>query len=184
MRPTWGAGGRRVAKAGAVLAETTTATTTMAARRAKRIKLDGSVLLLQSPATTKQLTRLAKGSLCALAILWTTEQHPAALRPSQRVVESDPESDEEVEVEEDLKAVYEVMRDQASLGKSRVVERIQKDWVSSRVQHWLQVTDCGSAIQSDGFTYRQLAQLDVQCKETSSLVVYVALTSSTTRRSQ
>lgn len=106
----------------------------MASRPSKRIKLDSTILLSHSATTTRLLSRLSKPSLLSLALSWLKELHPVAhrdkrARRDEEQEESD-ESEEEDAEEGSLRSVYERMRDDAAVGKARVVRQIETDWVS------------------------------------------------------
>lgn len=101
----------------------------MPSRPAKRAKVDNNLHPLQSSAP-KLLARLSKPSLCSLALIWLSEQHPptGALSPAE---DSDEDSEEEDEVQKHLNQLYQDLRDNNAVTKGKVVARIRRDWVSS-----------------------------------------------------
>ncbi|GAA5990349.1 hypothetical protein JCM11641_006258 [Rhodosporidiobolus odoratus] len=97
--------------------------------------------LTHSQSTSKLLTRLTQHSLANLALQWLNETARSA---------NPDDSDEEENFDfgrerlSSRRAIYEQLRDDEVKGaKSRVLKAIQEDW-------------------SDGLTYRQVAQLDLQ----------------------
>ncbi|ORY74101.1 kinetochore protein CHL4 like-domain-containing protein [Leucosporidium creatinivorum] len=113
-------------------------------RPAKRATLDNNLHPQQSTAPDKLLARLTKPSLCALALQWLTEQHPNSI-PRGRGDDDSEESDDEEEEDgqRNLNKLYQDMRDDPAVTKAKLVAKIGRDW-------------------RQGFTYRQIAQLDVQ----------------------
>jgi hypothetical protein len=138
----------------------------MSTRPAKRDKVDNNLHVQQS-SVPKILARLSKPSLCSLALTWLSEQHPPTAPRSPTDEDSDESDQEEEEQQRDLNKLYQHMRDNTAVTKSKVVARIRRDWVSScccslsaALYHTLTRTDIQ---QRQGFTYRQIAQLDLQC---------------------
>lgn len=106
----------------------------MSSRPAKRVKVDNNLHPSQST-VPKLLARLSKASLCSLALTWLTEQHPdsSARSPAEDSEESEEsEEDEEEGQKRDLNKLYQDMRDNSAITKSKVVARIGRDWVSSQ----------------------------------------------------
>lgn len=101
----------------------------MSTRPAKRAKLDSAICSVPQLSVTKNLNKLGKPSLCALAAGWFAQQ-----RTNPRAADDSDEEDEEQEGGQS----YEDMRDDTSVKKARVMRSIQRDWVrlpsaSSRV---------------------------------------------------
>ncbi|KAL8280235.1 hypothetical protein RQP46_007349 [Phenoliferia psychrophenolica] len=120
---------------------------------APRATLD-STFAVKTPVATKQaLSKLSKASLCLLALAWLADAPPTSpnRQRKRRRLDRDSEasssasSSESEDDEEDGggKDEYERMRDDARVGKPRVIQAI--------LNHW-----------SGGLTYRQVAQIDVQ----------------------
>lgn len=103
--------------------------------------LSDDTLALSTPLLAKQaLSKLAKPSLCALALAWLDDQHshPAVQRKRPRLDrdEDSDESDDEQELEGGMKDEYEAMRDDAAVSRARVVQSILGHWVSSSGCVW------------------------------------------------
>ncbi|KAK4693268.1 hypothetical protein P7C70_g8959, partial [Phenoliferia sp. Uapishka_3] len=113
---------------------------------------DATLILTHAPAIKAALSKLSKQSLCALALAWVDDpiSTPAATsrkrhrrEVSQESEESESEEEEEEELEDDIKSVYEEMRDEERVKKGEVVKTVMRHW-------------------SRGLSYKQRAQMDIQ----------------------
>lgn len=140
--------------------------------RVIRANHDTAVSISRPPVIKQALSKLSKPSLAALALAWLDDPnlHPVAQKRkrqrlnNERDSDDSEESEDEEELEEDLKELYEGIRDDAGVSRTKLVETMVGQWVSS-APGWpgFGGEKLTRRVQNRGLTFRQVAQIDVQC---------------------
>ena len=162
-RPSEFAPDKHLSKVAPLARSRTIASRKMSSRPLKRAKTNHHLVPV-GPSVVKLLTRLSKGGLANLALGWATN-------PSTKPPATHRSSDEETDSDQDAQSseeAYAVLRDSKSSTKAELVERIERDWVSTQ-QHRPRQSSINQAsatyltlfAQSDGLSHTQLAQAEV-----------------------